>query len=102
MGVHFGWVNQLVMFGLALATLALSAWGYVMWWQRRPRSGGKVGPAPTLASVRQVPFWVWVLLLSGTLAVGFFLPVLGASLLVFVVADLAVQAIRWLMLRSRL
>ncbi|WP_237232947.1 PepSY-associated TM helix domain-containing protein [Rothia nasisuis] len=102
MGVHLGWVNQLVMFGLALATLALSAWGYVMWWQRRPRSGGKVGPAPTLASVRQVPFWVWVLLLSGTLAVGFFLPVLGASLLVFVVADLAVQAIRWLMLRSRL
>jgi uncharacterized iron-regulated membrane protein len=42
MGTLFGWVNQLVLGLLAAAIIAMVGFGYVMWWRRRPRTGGAV------------------------------------------------------------
>lgn len=94
MGTHFGLANQLVLFVLALATLALCAWGYLMWWQRRPRGARTWGSVPPLTSLAQVPLPVWLLLVAAAVAVGLFLPLLGLSLLAFTVCDLLIYALR--------
>lgn len=94
MGLQFGLVNQLFMFALGAATIALSAWGYLMWWQRRPRGSRIWASLPPLASLAQVPLPIWVLLAVLTLVVGFFLPLLGVSLLVFLVCDLLIYTLR--------
>jgi uncharacterized iron-regulated membrane protein len=39
MGSMFGLANQIVLFILAIGIAAMVVWGYVMWWQRRPRHG---------------------------------------------------------------
>jgi uncharacterized iron-regulated membrane protein len=50
MGTLFGWVNQLVLGLLAAAIIAMVGFGYVMWWRRRPRTGGAaVAGAPPRA-----------------------------------------------------
>ncbi|MDY3048964.1 MAG: PepSY-associated TM helix domain-containing protein, partial [Rothia sp. (in: high G+C Gram-positive bacteria)] len=94
MGTHFGLLNQLLLFLLALATIALCVWGYLMWWQRRPRGSQTWGTLPPLASLAQLPLAVWVLLALAALAVGFFLPLLGLTLLAFTVCDLIIYALR--------
>ncbi|WP_326503312.1 PepSY domain-containing protein [Rothia nasimurium] len=94
MGTHFGLANQLALFVLALATLALCAWGYLMWWQRRPRGTQTWGSVPPLTSLAQVPLPAWFLLVIAAVAVGVFLPLLGASLLVFTICDLLIYSLR--------
>lgn len=94
MGTHFGLANQLILFALALATLALCAWGYLMWWQRRPRGSRTWGSVPSLASLAQVPLPAWLLLAVLVVAVGLFLPLLGVSLLVFTACDLLIYTLR--------
>lgn len=94
MGIHFGLINQIVLFVFALALMMMCAWGYLMWWQRRPRGGRGFGPAPALSSLRQVPLWAWGVTAVFTVAVGLFVPLLGASLIVFWACDLLVCAFR--------
>ncbi|MFJ5957031.1 PepSY-associated TM helix domain-containing protein [Paenarthrobacter sp. NPDC092416] len=89
MGLLFGLPNQLVLLGVALALAAMVVWGYVMWWKRRPTRGTAwaVGrPAPRGAFLRG--HWAGVLIaITSMVALGLFLPLLGWSLLVFVVVD---------------
>ncbi|MFE4195563.1 PepSY-associated TM helix domain-containing protein [Paenarthrobacter sp. NPDC056912] len=89
MGLLFGLPNQLVLLGVALGLAAMVVWGYVMWWKRRPTRGSAwaVGrPAPRGAFLRG--HWAGVLAaIAIMVAVGFFLPLLGWSLLVFVALD---------------
>lgn len=87
MGLHFGLINQIVLFVFALALMVMCAWGYLMWWQRRPKGERGFGPAPTRSSLRQVPLWAWALTAVFTVAVGIFVPLLGISLLVFILGD---------------
>ncbi len=90
MGVLFGIANQIVLALIAAGLVTLIGWGYLMAWRRlRAVSGQRF---PTVAE----PFWQLPLsaklsLLAGTIAVGLALPVLGASLAIFVVID----ALRW-------
>lgn len=95
MGSMFGLVNQLVLFVAGSAIAAMVVWGYVMWWQRRPRRGTRrVGKPPERGVLRRAPWWGAALALLCAGAVGVFLPLMGLSLAAFVVVDLLVGALR--------
>jgi uncharacterized iron-regulated membrane protein len=88
-GVFLGLVNQLALAALALALILLILWGYRMWWLRRPAKGRalRFGRPMPRGAWRNVPLR-WLLPLAfGTALVGWFVPMLGISLLVFLVAD---------------
>ncbi|MFG3493790.1 PepSY-associated TM helix domain-containing protein [Streptomyces sp. NPDC047928] len=91
MGVFLGLANQLALAALALALVLLVVWGYRMWWQRRP---GRPVPA---GAWRKVPVTLLLPLAAATALVGWFVPLLGLSLLAF----LAVDATRSLVARRR-
>ncbi|MDT7726127.1 MAG: hypothetical protein QOI21_2703 [Actinomycetota bacterium] len=100
-GTLFGPANQIGMALLALGTLTMIVLAYRMWWKRRPlRSGGLPGaPAKPVWSQLSQPV-VLVVLLSAA-ALSWALPVLGMSLVVFLLADFGVLGIRRL-LRHRI
>jgi uncharacterized iron-regulated membrane protein len=97
-GTLFGLVNQIALAAMASGLLAVLFWGYRMWWLRRPtRATGSrfSAPAPR-GSLRQLPQPVLFLIVVGTVALGWVLPVLGVSLLLFLAADQL-----WLRIRQR-
>lgn len=91
MGILFGVANQILLAALALGIVCMVLWGYRMWWLRRPTRGGVPGPP----GVRSRPTFPAVFTV-GAVAVlaGLALPVLGASLLAFLLVDAVVQAVR--------
>ncbi|WP_432077182.1 PepSY-associated TM helix domain-containing protein [Streptomyces wuyuanensis] len=105
MGVLFGLVNQLVLAALMVALIMLIVWGYRMWWQRRPTgdrqsgagddagtpSGGsfRFGRPVPRGAWRRVPVTAMMPLAAVTVLVGWFVPMLGVSLLVFLAVDIA-------------
>ena len=91
MGLLFGVANQAILAVLALGIICMVIWGYRMWWLRRPTRGGAAGPPG--GNQRPGPGAV---LLVGLVAVaaGMFLPVLGVTLLLFLLADLGLQELR--------
>ncbi|MEE2037379.1 PepSY domain-containing protein [Nocardiopsis sp. CT-R113] len=96
MGLLFGVVNQVLLTVLVLSLLAVVFWGYRMWWQRRPTRDGAFAtgrPIPR-GAWRAVPTRVRVGVVAVAAAVGYLLPVLGVSLLLFLAVDLAVGAFR--------
>lgn len=96
MGMLFGLPNQLVLLGIAAGLAAMVIWGYVMWWKRRPTRGSARAfgrPAPRGAFLRG--HWAGVLTaVTVMVAVGLFLPLLGYSLLAFIVLDTLVDAVK--------
>lgn len=95
MGILFGWVNQLVMaaFGIALSLMVVL--GYMMWWKRRPAPGA---PVQTVAAAWTRLSWpARVLCLIVAVALGWSLPVMGISLLAFLLID----ALRWRLQNTR-
>lgn len=89
MGILFGWVNQVALLLLAVALLVLIVRGYQMRWQRRPRRSGRraVGRPPVRGSLRRLPAPTVVAVGAIALVVGWFVPLLGVSLLAFLVID---------------
>lgn len=88
MGTLFGVANQVLLLGISLGIMAMVIFGYVMWWQRRPRHGDRrMGRAPARGAFRRAPWWGKVLTLGVLVGVGWFLPVFGVSLLAFLVLD---------------
>ena len=92
MGTLFGPANQLALAVLALGLAALVVLGYRMWWQRRPtRSPGRrPGPVVAPGGLRRLRVPLLLAVLGPTLVVGWFLPLLGLSLLAFLLVDVAV------------
>lgn len=90
MAVLFGPVNQLVLAMTAIGLLAMIVWGYRMWWQRRPTRVDRrrpVGDPPARGAWRHLPRG---LLVGGILVVAalcWAIPLLGWSLLAFLVVD---------------
>jgi uncharacterized iron-regulated membrane protein len=84
MGLLFGVVNQILLAGLALGIICMVIWGYRMWWLRRPTRGG-VASAPGAATRPSRGAVLLVGLVA--LGVGVFMPVLGASLVAFLLVD---------------
>lgn len=95
MGILFGWVNQLLMatFGIALSVIV--ALGYMMWFKRRPAPGAPVQTVVAAYMALSMPARVLALIVA--IGLGWFLPLMGASLLAFVLVDVA----RWAMQRQR-
>ncbi|WP_369032678.1 MULTISPECIES: PepSY-associated TM helix domain-containing protein [Streptomyces] len=84
-GVLFGIVNQLVLMALAASLVLLILWGYRMWWLRgRASAFGR--PIPR-GAWQQVPPLLLVPLMAVVAVVGYFVPLLGIPLAVFIAVD---------------
>lgn len=95
MGSMFGLINQIVLFVIASAVVAMILWGYLMWWQRRPTRGGRgPGKPPRRGALRRAPWWGAALVVLAAAGIGLMLPLMGASLAAFVVVDTAVGRMR--------
>ncbi|MBE1577491.1 PepSY-associated TM helix domain-containing protein [Amycolatopsis roodepoortensis] len=90
MGVLFGWPNQIVLLLLGAGLVTLVVLGYRMWWRRRPTraTGLTFGRPIPRGQWRKAPPALVVGLLVAAAAIGWFVPLLGISLLAFLVIDL--------------
>ena len=86
MGVLFGLPNQLLLAALALGLIGVIFWGYRMWWVRGP--AGAFGALPERGAWRRVPPKVLAPLILAAAFLGYFLPLFGASLVLFAAVDL--------------
>ncbi len=101
MGTLFGLANQVGLVALAGGIVAMAAMGYRMWWQRRPTRGGRrLGRPARRGTWRQVHPGALAGLAVVALAVGWFVPLLGLSLLGFLLVD-AVLGLRGARDRAR-
>lgn len=82
MGILFGVGNQLLLIALALGIICMVIWGHRMWWLRRPTAGG----AAPGGMQRPGPESIAVVGLVA-IALGLVFPVLGVSLLLFLIGD---------------
>lgn len=91
MGTLFGLVNQIVLCVLALGIAAMVVWGCVMWWQRRPKRNPakRFGSVPPRGALTDTPWWGVGAVVLAAVAIGLFLPLVGISLLAFLVVDVA-------------
>nr|WP_300312883.1 PepSY domain-containing protein [Halomonas sp.] len=82
MGVLFGRPNQLLLTALGIGIMTMVVWGYAMWWRRRPSVS-----QPLWHTLGRLP--VSALLLTGiiSLGLGYAMPVMGVSLLIFLLID---------------
>lgn len=86
-GQLFGWANQLLGLATALALIAVSVMGVLMWLRRRPKGG--FGAPPPVAGARLG----WPVAAALVVA-GLLLPLFGASLIVLLIVDRIVVAAR--------
>ncbi|MGW0846209.1 PepSY-associated TM helix domain-containing protein [Streptomyces sp. NPDC002787] len=92
-GVLFGLANQLVLVALAASLVVLIIWGYRMWWQRgRASSFGR--PIPR-GAWQQVPPQILVPALALIAVLGYFVPLLGIPLAVFILVDVVLGEIAY-------
>ncbi|MFE9932511.1 PepSY-associated TM helix domain-containing protein [Streptomyces sp. NPDC005533] len=89
MGQTFGLANQIALAALAVALMFLVFWGYRMWWLRRPTKdrAWSVGRAQPRGAWRKLPVTTLLPLVAVTAVVGWFIPLLGISLVAFLVVD---------------
>jgi len=94
MGVLFGLLNQLLLLAVALALITVIIRGYRMWWQRRPTRGTDwmLGRPPLRGGIRHLSPLTVIVVAAGAIAIGWFLPLLGLSLLAFLLVDTGVAA----------
>lgn len=91
MGILFGLPNQLIVAATGLGLCVLIVWGYRMWWLRRPAPGRleRGGSRLLVQALRRLSWPSLLALVAIAGALGYFLPVLGGSLLLLLVIDLA-------------
>ncbi|PDO83299.1 hypothetical protein BK796_20190 [Kosakonia pseudosacchari] len=91
MGILFGLANQLLLIAFGSALCVMIVIGYRLWWIRRPASAN-ANPASTLRHAwLSLPLSGRVISALLALLLGLALPVMGASLLLFILID----AVRW-------
>ncbi|WP_430333453.1 PepSY-associated TM helix domain-containing protein [Rhodococcus sp. ACT016] len=89
MGILFGLLNQIALLVLAVALLVVIALGYTMWWRRRPTRGSRRwGRPPVRGGLRGLSAGAIGSIVIGSVLVGWFVPLLGLTLLGFVAADM--------------
>ncbi|WP_415975692.1 PepSY-associated TM helix domain-containing protein [Rhodococcus sp. 077-4] len=96
MGTLFGVANQLALLALAVALASVIVRGYLMWWKRRPtRSTGlTAGRPPLRGGIRRISPISVAILTVVAVAVGWFVPLLGLSLVAFLAVDVAIGFVR--------
>ncbi|MGY4102699.1 PepSY-associated TM helix domain-containing protein [Nocardia sp. R16R-3T] len=93
MGLMFGLLNQFLLLVAMIGLIVVLGLGYSMWWKRRPtRSGSRfaIGRAPRRGALRRSSPWLAVPIAAAALVVGWFAPLVGLSLLAFLVVDIIV------------
>jgi uncharacterized iron-regulated membrane protein len=85
-GQLFGLANQLIGVATAVALVAISVMGALMWLRRRPK--GRLGGPPPVKGIR--PRWA----IPALVAAGIALPFFGASLIVLALLDRVLAASR--------
>jgi uncharacterized iron-regulated membrane protein len=81
----------------AIGLLTMIFWGYRMWWQRRPTRADRRAPfghPPPRGTWRELPRPVLFLGIPAVLLVGWALPLLGITLLAFLLIDAAAAVLR--------
>ena len=89
--------DQIALAVVALGLVLVTLWCYRMWWQRRPTRGDRkaaLGKAPARGAWRTLPLPALVVGLPAVVALGWALPVLGVTLLGFLVLDGAAGLVR--------
>ncbi|MBC8090407.1 MAG: PepSY domain-containing protein, partial [Pseudonocardia sp.] len=81
-GRRFGTVNLLASLAFCLGVVFLCVTGPLMWWRRRPRGSGALG-----APRGRMPLAGNPVLVVGIVALGLFLPLFGASLVLVLLLD---------------
>ena len=95
MGTLFGLPNQLILLALAGLLVTVIVRGYLMWWRRRPVTGTRrVGRAPRRGALTGLPPAAAVAVVIAAVGVGFFMPLLGLSLLAFLAVDVVVGMVQ--------
>ncbi len=90
MGVLFGITNQIVLAVIAIGLLCMIFWGYRSWWQRRPTRAdrkGLFGPPVSRGAWREMHLGLLVLGVVTVAVIGWAIPLLGWSLLGFLLLD---------------
>ncbi|MCT2182784.1 PepSY domain-containing protein [Brevibacterium casei] len=89
MGMLFGLANQIGLFVLAIGIASMVVWGYVMWWQRRPKHdpSRRFGIAPARGAIASAPWWGIASVVIVGAAVAWMLPLVGLSLVAFLIVD---------------
>ncbi|MGV9360221.1 PepSY-associated TM helix domain-containing protein [Amycolatopsis sp. NPDC003731] len=91
-GTLFGLANQIVLALVAVATLVLLALGYRMWWIHNPYKGRWASlPRPVWRQLAGAPLIVTLL---GVAVLAWVLPLVGASLVVFLAFDALLSRIK--------
>ncbi len=93
MGLMFGLLNQLLLLAAMIGLITVVVRGYLMWWRRRPTlDAGRfaLGRAPRRGALRKSSLWPVVPLVAAALVVGWFVPLVGVSLLAFLVIDVLI------------
>ncbi|PVZ03898.1 PepSY-associated TM helix domain-containing protein [Actinomycetospora cinnamomea] len=85
MGYLFGVANQVVLAVLALGLACMVVWGYTLWFRRGP--GRRPGHVPSDGVLRTLPRGLLAAVAVVTVAVGVAVPLLGASLLAFLLLE---------------
>ncbi|MFC7263735.1 PepSY-associated TM helix domain-containing protein [Streptomyces lutosisoli] len=92
-GVLFGLVNQIALMALALSLILLIVWGYRMWWQRgRASAFGRPIPRGTW---QQTPPQILVPAMAAVAVLGYFVPLLGIPLAMFIAVDVLLGEIAY-------
>ncbi|WP_409513908.1 PepSY domain-containing protein [Serratia proteamaculans] len=87
MGVLFGLANELVLVVFAAGLVSMVVMGYLMWWRGRTTRGGRKPLRSPCMLLRKTPKGPLLLIVSLTLLLGFCLPMMGVSLLAFLLCD---------------
>ncbi|WP_069163501.1 PepSY-associated TM helix domain-containing protein [Nocardia altamirensis] len=93
MGLLFGLLNQLLLLAVMVGLITVLVRGYLMWWRRRPTRSARgfaLGRAPRRGALRRAPLWLAVPAVLGAALIGWFVPLVGLSLLAFVVIDVLI------------
>ena len=92
MGTLFGWINQLVLGGIALGLLTIIALGYRMWWLRG--RNGRPGRLQAAGQWRRTRPAVLAGIIAFLVAYSVMAPMFGISLVAFLIIDAVIQALR--------
>lgn len=94
MGLMFGLANQLLLLATMVALIIVVVRGYLMWWRRRPTRTGGFATPPRRGTLRRLPIPALALLTAATVLIGWFAPILGLSLLCFLIVDITLGVAR--------
>ncbi|MBC7302205.1 MAG: PepSY domain-containing protein [Nocardia sp.] len=89
MGLLFGLVNQLLLLAIMVGLATVIVLGYRMWWQRRPARTPALPIPPRRGALRRTSLWISIPVVIAAGVIGWSLPLIGVSLLVFLLIDVA-------------